>query len=83
MRFNVKDTTPEGVTDEKFFFRVARGAFAQRRKTLANSVSSAMGINKDIVIKAIEEIGLIPTIRPEQLSMEDFIAFSEQLRLMI
>ena len=83
VRFNVKDTTPEGVTDEKFFFRVARGAFAQRRKTLANSVSSAMGINKDIVIKAIEEIGLIPTIRPEQLSMEDFIAFSEQLRLMI
>ena len=79
VRFDVKDNTPEGVTDEKFFFKVARGAFSQRRKTLANSVSSALGMDKQIIFEAIEEIGLSPSIRPEQLSMNDFIAFAEAL----
>jgi len=80
IRFDVKNQTPEDVTDEKFFFKVVRGAFAQRRKTLANSVTSSMGVEKTIVIKAIENIGLVPNIRPEQLKMEDFIAFSEELK---
>ena len=49
VRFDIRDKTPEGVTDEKFFFKVARGAFSQRRKTLSNSVSSSMGIDKSMV----------------------------------
>lgn len=80
VRFDIKDKTPEGVTDEKFFFRVARGAFSQRRKTLANSVSSALGADKETVISAIKESGLEDNVRPEKLSMEQFIAFAETLR---
>ena len=79
VRFDIKDKTPEGVCDEKFFFKVARGAFSQRRKTLANSVSSALGIEKQKVIKAIEQAGLSISVRPEQLSMEQFIEFSNEL----
>ncbi|MGN0593527.1 MAG: 16S rRNA (adenine(1518)-N(6)/adenine(1519)-N(6))-dimethyltransferase RsmA [Hominimerdicola sp.] len=80
VRFDIKENTPEGVTDEKFFFKVARGAFSQRRKTLCNSVSSSMGINKSIISRAIEETGLDYNVRPEKLSMEEFIAFSENLK---
>ena len=80
VRFDIKENTPEGVTDEKFFFKVARGAFSQRRKTLCNSVSSSMGINKSIISQAIEETGLDYNVRPEKLSMEEFIAFSENLK---
>lgn len=80
VRFDVKDKTPEGVTDEKFFFKTARGAFSQRRKTLSNSVSSSMGIDKATVNKAIEESGLPASVRPEALSMEEFIRFSEKLK---
>ena len=58
VRFNIKENTPEGVTDEKFFFKIARGAFSQRRKTLANSVSSSTGYEKQKVITAIELAGL-------------------------
>ena len=29
VRFDIKDETPEGVCDEKLFFKVARGAFSQ------------------------------------------------------
>ena len=80
VRFDVKDKTPEGVTDEAFFFKTARGAFSQRRKTLSNSVSSSMGIDKATVNKAIEESGLPASVRPEALSMEEFIRFSEKLK---
>ena len=79
VRFDIKDETPKGVTDEKFFFRTARGAFSQRRKTLANSVSSSMNIDKQKVLQAIEKSRLEAGVRPEQLSMEQFIEFSENL----
>lgn len=83
VRFNIKENTPKGVTDEKFFFNIARGAFSQRRKTLANSVSSATGYDKKKVFSAIESAGLDANVRPEQLSMDDFIAFSEGLKNLI
>ncbi len=78
VRFNISEKTPEGVTNEVFFFRVVKAAFSQRRKTLANSVSSD-GFSKAMVLKAISLTGLEPNIRPEQLSMDSFIAFSENL----
>lgn len=83
VRFNVNEKTPEGVTDEKFFFKVARGAFSQRRKTLSNSICSSMGVSKDIINSCLEECKLSPTVRPEQLSMEEFIRFSENLKTKI
>ena len=83
VRFDIRDKTPEGVTDEKFFFKVARGAFSKRRKTLSNSVSSSMGIDKSIVNQAIEQSDLPASVRPEALSMEQFITFSETLRKLI
>lgn len=80
VRFDIKENTPEGVSDEAYFFKVVRAAFSQRRKTLVNSVSSSMGIEKNIVSSAAEKSGLSLTIRPEQLSMEQFILFAEQLK---
>lgn len=80
VRFNINDKTPSGVTDEKFFFKVVRGAFSQRRKTLSNSVCSSMGIAKDIIYECLDECNLSQTVRPEQLSMEEFIRFSETLK---
>lgn len=83
VRFDVKEKTPDGVTDEKFFFNVTRGAFSQRRKTLSNSVSSSMKIDKGIVNRAVEESGLPAAVRPEALTMEQFIRFSEILKRLL
>ncbi len=80
VRFDIKEETPKGVEDEKFFFKVARGAFSQRRKTLANSVSSALAIEKSIVLQSLEQSGLDVNVRPEQLSMEQLINFSNVLK---
>lgn len=83
VQFELRDKTPQGVSDEEFFFKVARGAFSQRRKTLCNSVASSLGIEKSIVVQAIEQAALEPSVRPEKLSMQQLISFSENLKKLI
>lgn len=68
------------VDDEQHFFKVVRGAFSQRRKTLANSLSSALGIDKQVVTETIVSAGLSESVRPEQLSMEDFINVAKSVK---
>lgn len=60
----------EGV-DEKLFFSVVKAAFAQRRKTFVNAVSSGTTISKGSIYRALEETGLPPTVRGEKLTMEN------------
>lgn len=79
IRLDLREKTPEGVLNEAFFFKTVRGAFSQRRKTLANSVSSAFGIPKEMVAEIILDAGFNANIRPEQMKMEDFIRFSNGL----
>lgn len=83
IRLDVLNESRDDVKDEKFFFKVVRGAFSQRRKTLANSLSSSMGIEKSVVYDAIKSAGLAETVRPEQLLMEDFISVANTLYDMV
>ena len=49
------------VADEAFFFKVIKGAFLLRRKTLVNSLSSALpGMEKAGIADAIVACGLPP-----------------------
>lgn len=80
IRFDIREKTPEGVTDEAFFFRTVRGAFSQRRKTLVNSVSASLGIDKSVVTAAAVRSELEESVRPEKLTLEQLIRFTEELR---
>jgi len=66
--------------EEKFFFSVVKAAFSQRRKTLANSLSSMMSVEKSCVYEALGECGFGESVRVEQLDMESLIKFSSVLR---
>ena len=65
----------------KLLFNVSRGSFMPSPNV--DSVSSSMGIDKSIVNQAIEQSDLPASVRPEALSMEQFITFSEALRKLI
>lgn len=67
------------VEDEKKFFSLVRAAFAQRRKTLVNSLSNSLGISKDKIINAMRQLGLDEGIRAEKLKMEDFVSLCDLL----
>ena len=64
---------------EKFFFKVVKAGFSQRRKTLANSLSSVMGIPKEKVYSALRAQGLLEAARIEQLDMDKLIVVSAEL----
>ncbi len=72
---------PEEVEDEQAFFRVVRAAFAQRRKTLLNSLSSVLGAthDKDALRAAIIDCGLSEDIRGERLGIAEFAALAKKL----
>lgn len=66
--------------EEKFFFSVVKAAFSQRRKTLANSLSSMLSADKQQIYSALSEAGLSENSRVEQLDMEKLIEFSKILK---
>ncbi len=68
------------IESEKEFFRLVRAAFAQRRKTLVNSLSSTLKIPKQNVSLALYELGLDENIRAEKLTMDDFVKLYEYLK---
>ena len=68
------------VSNEAFFFRCMRGAFLLRRKTLVNSLSSALAeYSKEDIQAAVTECGLSLSVRGEQLTLEDFSRLSSCL----
>ncbi len=79
IRFNIRKKPPVEVSDEKFFFRVIKAAFGQRRKTASNSLSAGLGIPKDKVSAAIAAAGFEPSVRAESLTMQELARLSECL----
>ena len=68
------------VEDEAFFFKVMRGGFLLRRKTLTNSLSAALkGYDKETIQSAIEACGLRPDVRGERLTLQDFANLASHL----
>lgn len=80
IRFNIRSVPPVEVSDEKFMFRLIRGAFSKRRKTAANAVSSSLDIKKDVIFDALESCGKEKSVRPEQLTLKDYAALAEILK---
>lgn len=81
----VSRPAPAEVDDPEHFFRVVKGAFALRRKTLANSLGSVFGgqRTKEELAQAIERCGLPAGVRGERLSIPQFAQLSKALRGLI
>ena len=60
-------------------FRLVRAAFGQRRKTLANAVSSQLPeLKREAVEQALLACGLDTRIRGENLSIAQFAQLSDE-----
>ena len=79
MSLKIRKEPPVNVLDEKFFFKLIKAAFAQRRKTLLNSASAGLSLSKDSVKAAIIACGLREDTRAEMLSLEQLAAISNAL----
>ena len=79
--FGKKPHVPQ---NERVFFAAVRAAFEQRRKTLLNAISSGFPtLEKEAISEAIEQAGLDCRIRGERLSVEQFVALSDRLSMLL
>lgn len=69
--------------DETLMFKVIRASFNQRRKTLVNGLknSSELDYTKEEIVQAIKAIGKEENIRGEKLTLEEFAALSNSLKV--
>ena len=70
---------PVQVKDEAQMFRLVGAAFAMRRKTLANNLMPAFGLNREQAEAALTEAGLDPRVRGEALDLPAFARLSDVL----
>ena len=73
------DILPEPAYDvgnEKIFFAMVKAGFSQRRKTLANSLTSGGFLTKEQAAKALSDADISPNARIESLDMENLALLS-------
>ena len=70
---------PAVVRDRARFEQVVRGAFAYRRKTLANSLALALDLPRERIVAAIASLTLPADIRGEDLDLRSFAALADAL----
>lgn len=65
---------------EDMFFKTIKASFAQRRKTLLNSISKSgyIPLPKEEIERAISDCGISPSVRGETLSIDDFAKLSDK-----
>jgi len=60
------------VSDEKLFFKLIKGCFLQKRKTMSNSLIRTLNLPRAEVDQIMEKAGLKPELRPQHLSIQDW-----------
>ncbi|HJP96493.1 MAG TPA: 16S rRNA (adenine(1518)-N(6)/adenine(1519)-N(6))-dimethyltransferase RsmA [Candidatus Saccharimonadales bacterium] len=58
--------------DTRLFFRVVKAGFAQRRKTLLNSLSGGLQLDRDETEALLAKAEIAPTVRAQALSLEQW-----------
>lgn len=80
IRLDIRENPPVSLLDERYFFKVVKGAFSQRRKTLSNCLSSSLNLPKPEVNALLEQAGVPSGFRAEQLSLQQFADISNAFR---
>ena len=71
---------PERTEDDVKFRTVVKGAFAQRRKTLLNSLKNTLvSYSREEIFAALERCDIDPKRRAETLTIEDFLRLTSAL----
>ena len=69
IQLEIRDNPPIEVKNERFFFKFVKACFAQRRKTLVNTVCNTQNIPKTKLRNILATLGIKETVRGEELTM--------------
>lgn len=81
IRLTIRKDPPVKVRDEGLLFRIIRGSFNQRRKSIINSLSreAVLGTAKSDLTEVLERAGVCPSSRPEDLSLAEFASITNAI----
>lgn len=63
--------------DEAQVFRIAKACFSGKRKQIHNTLAHNLGLQPDIVDGVLTKVGLSAAIRPQHLSVKEFILLAQ------
>ena len=81
IRLTKHEKPPVYVEDETLMFKMIRAAFNQRRKTLVNALNNSPEIHadKELIQTVLIQAGLLPTVRGEALTLDQFADIANRL----
>ncbi|MGI6698635.1 MAG: 16S rRNA (adenine(1518)-N(6)/adenine(1519)-N(6))-dimethyltransferase RsmA [Clostridia bacterium] len=80
VRLDVQPEPRYSVKDEALLFKLVKGAFGQRRKTLLNALGSSFAtLDKQRLGEALEASGIDPKRRGETLSIDEFCRLADYI----
>ena len=81
IRLTKHEKPPVYVEDETLMFKMIRAAFNQRRKTLVNALNNSPEIqaDKELIQTVLIQAGLLPTVRGEALTLDQFADIANRL----
>ncbi len=81
IKLTIRRDPPVKVKDEELFFRIIRGSFNQRRKSIINSLSreAVLSTAKSDLTEVLKRAGVDPSSRPEDLSLADFASIANAM----
>ena len=79
IKLNIRENPPVELKNEEKFFRFVKACFAQRRKTLVNTISNTLKVPKDELRAALAEENLGETVRSEQLTLQQLANLANKL----
>jgi 16S rRNA (adenine1518-N6/adenine1519-N6)-dimethyltransferase len=72
VRFFLREEPPVDVPDEALLFRIIRGSFQMRRKTLLNTLEAALDLPKERIERLSRQARIDPGRRGETLTLDEF-----------
>jgi 16S rRNA (adenine1518-N6/adenine1519-N6)-dimethyltransferase len=73
------ENRPLPEVDETKFFNIVRAGFSQKRKQLANSLSSGLNIAKTQISQTMSKAGIAPERRAETLTLQEWYSLYQLL----
>ena len=79
IRLDIKRKHELSAEEEKTLFKLIRAGFSQRRKQLVNPLSPILKHSKAEIAELLTSVGLKPTARAEELTLQDYIKLVKQI----
>ena len=79
VRIDLFDTPLVPLSETDLFFRMIKAGFAQKRKTLRNSLTSGLGLGREKIESALSLAAIDPARRAETLTIPEWLTLQNEL----